>query len=268
MASRRDEHQSDKDLEAKHIKVKKSTDGGACLTAHESSRQPRNGRLKQVSCNYRWQAFKQASSESERDTYNNRDFSQLSTASGTVEMRLRHGWASVPAPTRGQWNINASSDNFQTSCNVPYWHEAHHIIPHGELRDSINAVGEGPLKETYRLLIRNGLLNEKYNLNRTVNMIILPLDDGIARVLGLPRHRHTPEHFSHRAYSKHVRELLTEIFDPIKEQAQKHIEQPDYVASKAGIERKAASLRERIKQSGGNRSLDETFADETAPSLD
>ena len=158
------------------------------------------------------------------------------------------------------WDVTGSSKNFQTSCNTPYWHEAHHIVPHGELRDSIAGVGPGPLGAVYTNLIRGGLLKEEYNLNHKGNMIILPLDDTVAKALGLPRHRQTPGHRSHKAYSAHVRGRLDEVFGAIREQEDEHAKLPAYKACRQQIENISRTMRSDIKKAGGEKSLDEAFA--------
>ena len=177
--------------------MKRSTEGGACLTGHVSGRDTQ-GFVTEVSCNYRWQAYKQALVQ--HVLYDYPAYKSLSDSSRRFTMRLRFGFKLTSPPKEGEWDLSKRRDskNFRSSCNVPYWHEAHHIIPHGELRDAINAVGTGTEAAIYREIIREGLLDEKYNLNHKLNMIILPMDKKVARALKLPRHRHTAAYWSHK----------------------------------------------------------------------
>jgi A nuclease family of the HNH/ENDO VII superfamily with conserved AHH len=71
-------------------------------------------------------------------------------------------------------------------------HEAHHMVPNSELRGPIEDVGKDtPLEADLIRLIRGGLLNEGYNLNDKLNMIILPMCLPASKALGLPTHRKT-----------------------------------------------------------------------------
>lgn len=256
MGTRQDEHNADTvDFPNKHIKVS-TVDGGACLTGHESSRDSA-GKVKEVSCNYRWQAYKRALTD-DKGRYNWPRYKPLTEDLGLFT-RLRFGLRKIKAPSAHGWDVTATGVNFRTSCNVPYWHEGHHIVPNGELRGSISAVGEGDLSEVYHKLIRNGLLEEKYNLNFKDNMVILPMDKKIAETMGLPRHRRTPEHRSHKSYSKYVRGKLNDIFGRIRDQEKKHKRKPKYKPCKRRLLNVSKSLREEIFAAGGNVSLDQAF---------
>lgn len=260
MASRQNEHKSDKtQFKDKHKEVQRSTEGGACLTGHVSGRDSQ-GFVTEVSCNYRWQAYKQALVQC--SLYNSPAYESLSSNSKKILMRLRFGFRWTSPPKEGEWDVSKRRDskNFRSSCNVPYWHEAHHIVPHGELRDAINDVGTGTEAAIYREVIREGLLDEKYNLNHKSNMIILPMDKKIARTIDLPRHRRTPNHWSHRAYSDHVRTQLDDIFKSIRQEESAHKKRPEYKACKSRIVAKSNTLRNDIIAAGGQGSLDEAFA--------
>jgi hypothetical protein len=255
--TRQNEHSEDiAEFKGKHIPTE-STEDGACLTGH-NARRNKGGRLAASSCNYRWQAFRQAL-EHDKTNYNSPKYASLLGSPTPVTTRVRRGVTQVTNLQDKAWDVSETSDNFQTSCNTPYWHEAHHIVPHGELRDAMVAVGEGPKAAEFRKLIRGGLLDEKYNLNHKTNMIILPLDDKIATVLSLPRHRHTSRHISHKAYSTYVRNKLNEVFKSMRQGEDQHAALPDYKASRTQIENISKTTRTEIENAGGLVSLDEAF---------
>ena len=244
----------DKNLKGKHKPVKGSTEGGACLNRHDGSRE-QNGRgaLKAVSCNHRWQGFKKALEK--QATYNWPAYEALSkNKTLAMALRARSGTRRVPAPNgeNKAWDVTAQGNNFRTSCNVPFWHEAHHLVPNSVLKSCIAKVGDGkPLQDVYVKKIRSGLLKEKYNLNHKLNMILLPMDKKVARALKLPRHRLTAEHRSHKAYSNHVRDKLKEYLKPVQKAVQKHEGPPaDYKACKALIEELSETLYEKILSAG------------------
>ncbi|MBM4061839.1 MAG: hypothetical protein FJ265_12200 [Planctomycetes bacterium] len=130
----------------------------------------------------------------------------------------RYKWpADVTGPKKpGDWDVTAPG-NYQRSASKPFRHEAHHLVPNSDLRAAIDDVGaETPLAAELTLLIRGGLLDEGYNLNDKINMVILPMCRKASKALKLPRHRRTPEHRSHRAYSALIKELLDKAFTVLK----------------------------------------------------
>jgi hypothetical protein len=262
--SRQDEHEADVDaFPNKHIDTK-STEGGACLTGHVSGRDSK-GRITQISCNYRWQAYKRAAGP-DKGLYNYPRYK--SACDGAAFFTQSRVGKKKANPSPGDWNVTGgSADNFQTACTVPYWHEAHHIVPHGELRDSIAAVGPGSQAAIYIAVIRLGLLEEKYNLNHKTNMIILPMDKRVAVAIKLPRHRHTPGHRSHKAYSKYIRGKLNEIFKAIRQDESAHKKKPPYKACKSQIVNISSTTRPEIIAAGGTVSLDEAFKPPAKSSL-
>jgi hypothetical protein len=251
--TRQDEHAADdKKFKGKHVETG-GTEGGACLTGHVSGRNSQ-GYVTQNSCNYRWQAYKRAAG-ADKGLYNYPRYKSLCSGK-TLSMESR-GRRKKVRPSAHDWDVVGK--NFQTACTVPYWHEAHHIVPHGELRDSIGAVGQGGNAATYVKLIRGGLLEEKYNLNHMTNMIILPMDKKVAVAIRLPRHRHTAAHWSHKAYSKYVRGKLDEVFKSIREDEAKHQKKPEYKACKSKIQNISKTVRSEIVDAEGEQSLDEAF---------
>lgn len=97
----------------------------------------------------------------------------------------------------------------------PFPHNAHHIIPSGELEGCINKVvaKAAPNEGRMRDLVVGGLLTEPYNNNDQPNMIVLPTELEASEVTGLPIHtaqsaatgRNLPQH---KNYSAMVRKQL------------------------------------------------------------
>jgi len=238
---------------------------GACLNRHNSGRSRVTGYLFKSSCNYRYQAFRRALGE-DSGKYNWPAYESIhervqTTKRGkprktiTLVSRTRGGQKRHPLPTEQDkaWDISADRKNFQTRCNVPYWHEAHHIIPNAELQQAIAKAGAGGERaEVYNFLIRFWLLRERYNLNHMTNMILLPMAREVAYALGLPRHRVSAKARSHGAYSTNVRLELDKIMGLIQEELQKHITLPGYDICKEQLESLSERLRKGIEEAGAS----------------
>lgn len=151
----------------------------------------------------------------------------------------RYKWPKgTPLPrTAVHGDCNPGTDgNFKDDAHIPYHHEAHHIAANAELRNALSMAAEGiKPKDKVMLMMRAGLMNEGYNLNHKVNMIILPMSLGPVEVLGLPRHRKTVEHRNHPAYSKYIKKELHKAFGWLQEAAKKH-KLPPYKKSKSIVE--------------------------------
>lgn len=203
-----------------------------CLNRHVSTYNEGN------TCSHRWQAFEKA------------------IKSG------RYRWpAGERGPRKGaDWSISRTGANYKEKASKPIGHEAHHIVPNSELRNAIGDLGtEDPEAFIVVLLVRMGLLDEKYNLNDKLNMVILPLRARHAKVLGLPRHRETGK-WHHGAYSRHVRTKLDKIFAPMKVKVLNHdSDPPDYSACRARIEKISTDLYADILSCKAT-SLDKMFS--------
>ena len=240
-----------KDLGKKHKQVGGSTEGGACLSRHDAGRHPGpEGRLKEHSCNHRWQGYKKAVDNSSQYKWTKPKRDKLG-GSGRVKLpaRCKSGWVTRTIPSGTEWDVE-TDPNFLTKCNRPYWHESHHIVPNGEFKGAISEVADGqPMRPYYVKLIRNGLLGESYNLNHKVNMIILPMPAKIAHALSLPRHRISAGVISHKAYSNNVRARLDKIFKPVQDEVKAH-RSADYHSCKAYIEALSEDLYGKIVAAG------------------
>lgn len=255
-----------KDLGKKHKQMKDETEGGACLSRHDGGRAPGpSGKLKQHSCNHRWQAFEKAKADADRYKWTPERRKALGPKPKiAMPARCKSGLLTRDVPTGAEWDVT-TDPNFLTSCNRPYWHEAHHVVPNGEFKSAIADAGEGTAMRPYYVkLIRNGLLGESYNLNHKVNMILLPMWEKVAGALGLPRHRLSSETFNHAAYSNYVRTKLDKIFKPVKDDVKDH-RSSDYKACKRDLEELSKDLYERILAAGktmGGGALDEMTPDQ------
>lgn len=138
----------------------------------------------------------------------------------------RYKWPkSIPLPrTAVHGDCNPDTDgNFEDDAHIPYHHEAHHIAAAAEVRNAISKAAEGITpKNEVLLMMRAGLMNEGYNLNAQLNMIILPMGLPPVTALGLPRHRKTVNHRNHPAYSKYIKGKLAPAFSWLQKAAAKH----------------------------------------------
>ncbi|KFA94764.1 AHH domain-containing protein [Archangium violaceum] len=250
MALRNTQHTWDVEkLPGKHI-----SDGGkGCLNAHLSAYRESDP------CSYRGQAYKKALGDSTK--YNYPAYSSLCVQEGDKAPSffmetLRLLSLITPAPKEGQWDLESESTegkkNFRDSADVPYWHEAHHIVPNGTLQKAITDVGKGqPMEQEIKLMVRAGLLDEGYNLNDMKNMIILPMDRKVALALGLPRHRQTRWLWSHTSYNNHVFFRLKDFFADMKMTAEKCKDRvPQYRKCKKLLEDLSEELYPAIKEAG------------------
>lgn len=278
-----EDHKTEFDLEELH---NPSEPGTGCLNRHEyvyaEVSEIRGGvnHLKEGPCNHRWQAYLRASQDDSGD-YNHRNrrwygqflesdtkkrFQRVVVFPSNGRMIPRTFMAH--RPKEGYWDIAGSdkspgATNYRTTCNRPFWHEAHHIVPNGAFKNAILAVGKGtPKHGEYGFAIKEGLLKEKYNLNNKRNMIILPIAARIAKAIGLPMHidRLGTSNVRHTSYSDDVETRLDKIFGPIEKALDAH-EKPSYVDCKQDIEELSDTLRGQIKTRGKTgQALDELFA--------
>lgn len=118
----------------------------------------------------------------------------------------------------------------------PWWNNAHHMIPKATLRNKIadvkNPAGwKGPA--TLKRVITCLLMKAQYNVNHYRNMIILPMDAEVGRLIGLPRHLVLEDapaavksgdkktKFDHERYGDMVDQELVPIMDEFTEAARK-----------------------------------------------
>jgi hypothetical protein len=226
-----DTHVSKAELKALHAK-------GKCLTRHESAFK------KGDECSHRYGAYLQISSD--RGHY---DYDKYAAFCGPGRFKT-NAWkgarsgATFPRwytltktkPEAHDWDVGKmgalpgsrvkSIENFTTHASVPYWHNAHHLVPNSTLAAKIDdtSASDGRIPN----LIRQGLLNVSYNLNDKQNMMVLPMDTKVAGALGLPRHIKGGEpgyYMNHPDYNTMVKGKLTPIIDRYKSIVAKYLKE-------------------------------------------
>ena len=242
-----DQHSWDlKNLPGKHF----SEGGKGCLNRHESNYKEGE------KCSHRWQSYKAATADAK--LYNWPAYQSLSNETRKNRFSMETYWFQrflTQPPAAGAWDLDKNTrgyPNFRWRASIPYWHEAHHIVPNSDLCNAILKVGQAlPLSGPITLLVRSGLLDEGYNLNDQINMILLPMDRKISRALGLPRHRSTRFLRNHKAYSKNVSRRLDTIFRPLKENSQECKDKlPKYKKCRKQIEDLSKELYPQIVKAG------------------
>jgi hypothetical protein len=217
------------------------TEGGACLTGHDSGFRFR-------SCSYRWQAViesrrsRKAIYDKEPQLHPDHVKAGAIRTSAYVSERgnltpLHHAFK-LALPKPGDWHLSgpfrpdakagngkriSPGKNF-TKDTWPYWNNAHHLIPKALFLKTIEDPEVVSDPECQKL-IQQSLLRAKYNINHHVNVILLPNDKEPARALNLPRHlvlEDGPEglddrpKFNHGQYNKNVLATLKSIIDGYK----------------------------------------------------
>jgi hypothetical protein len=138
----------------------------------------------------------------------------------------------------------------------PYWHNAHHLIPKGTFNAQIEAIANARVRK----LVRQQMLVAEYNINHFRNVMILPQDKEVARLLKLPRHliledgaksQSNPEYFDHKAYNANVKVHLNSILDQYKKAVQKDVcNPPSAKASRTRLEKLSDRCLDTIKTFG------------------
>jgi A nuclease family of the HNH/ENDO VII superfamily with conserved AHH len=223
-------HVTPADLEALHQPPEAEGAGGkGCLTRHQR-------RKNDHQCSHQWHALVKAREDS--STYALSAYPNLSP---------------LISP-----NKPGNYEHFKR----PYWHNAHHIIPNGSLKNAI--ANTGAAASGLPNLIKQGLLKATYNLNDKVNMIILPMERKWGVLLGLPRHlkrdevgpNEKQEFFSHANYSDAAEKGLEPIMNGFKKMAvaamdsAKPHEKPDVQLSKEQLESLSRRIYSSIKTAG------------------
>ncbi|MFL5356665.1 AHH domain-containing protein [Archangium sp.] len=142
-----------------------------------------------------------------------------------------------PLLTPGAWDMGMGGENFWGGSKKPWSHEAHHIIPTDVLYQAF--------KEDL------GLLQQlKYNINKGINIIILPRRMAFARVYLLPAHNN-----SHGAYSVDVQKRVKRVRDAASKQQEKKEGHPEVSDApnnswKSQLENHSKQLRRVIRREG------------------
>jgi len=168
-------------------------------------------------CSHRWQGWKE-SCRSRSHLYNSYDPSAITE--NDLPARTLRTWINkkgkeksyqyqVKSPLKDPtcWYMGKGS-NFMQSSKRPYKHNYHHIITNGELNEKFK-VKDG------RALIY--LIQAKYNINHGKNVIPLPKEKKVGKIIKLPIHCPGKAR-SHPKYSKYVGEQLQDMADEINGQ--------------------------------------------------
>lgn len=191
----------------RHLAILMNSDlhkNGACVMSHGSK--PKNS-----PCDYQINGYK--ISLSRKEMYNDKDVSRLSRAGALYELFKRFVWrvdpnwdrfhewrahlnnsATLLEDDERAWNIDEIADvdkglNFLPSEHggegmfYPYVHNWHHMIPNIAPYKFIT--DDGDTRGLWRLRV---LMEAGYNLNCEENVVLLPMEYHVARVLGLPVH--------------------------------------------------------------------------------
>lgn len=160
------------------------------------------------------------------------------------------------------YSFQEEGPNFRSYASIPYWHNAHHIIPNSTLREAmvIAANDDAGLLA----LFAQSLISAEYNINEQKNMVILPQREAVGRALSLPRHIAGNDYedadaflgvsrsiASHDAYSAELQSQIAEVFADIAEQKDTVMHDAMLpVVSKRRLERISETMYERIKAEG------------------
>ena len=268
MTTSEQQHQEDVDAGiGHHVASDDKGSGGKCLNRHAP-------RQKNNSCSHIWQAFLRMYEENDSEGNNRYNYPAYESLSqGVRKTRIAGLYGkyndnpnapkSMAPPGIKDWDLPAAKSDFDKEggnfslCYLPYWHEAHHIVPNSTLRSAIEvAVKPASDQPAYKRVVRKSLLEEKYNLNHQHNMMMLPIEAPVGKGMGLPLHRKTPSHRSHSTYSKYVLSELEKFFTEVKEKADKHEQNPDVEKVKTKLESLSERLRNSIFKSSA-KSLDD-----------
>ncbi len=96
-----------------------------------------------------------------------------------------------------------------------YYHNHHHLFTNGIVRDYI-IYGDGENKTPDERIAC--IIESKWNINRKENMIVLPQEEPIGKIVGLPAHCPYGVR-SHPGYCKMVKRLARDVKDKIEELA-------------------------------------------------
>ncbi|NOZ52464.1 MAG: hypothetical protein GXP08_04870 [Gammaproteobacteria bacterium] len=184
---------------------------GACVCRHISPF--KEGDL----CSHRWQGWRE-SCISRTPLYNSYDPASISEKD--LPSRQLRTWIDkkgkqksykyqVKSPLKDPtcWYMGKGS-NFRKSAKRPYLHNYHHIITNGELNKHFKV-------KNGRALIY--LMAAKYNINHGKNVIPLPKQQKIGKIIKLPIHCPGKAR-SHPKYSEYVSAQLKEIAKIINQQ--------------------------------------------------
>jgi hypothetical protein len=250
-----------------------------CLARHNIEDIPRTAGHH---CSHQWMAQKQGE-DADSALYNYPAYRSLELGAGPEQRFVtgayiaKSGKLHPPGhaldqrrPRKREWDVGRGR-NFKHYL-VPYWHNAHHLIPNRTLSGAIDQACADDPSGRVAYLIRAGLLLGEYNLNDKTNMMILPMGAAVSESLRLPRHLNggeggPREFFGHPDYDTRVRSLITPVIDRykalVKKRQEDHPKPPDKL-SKDSLVSISETIRAAIKALAkraplANHSLDQAF---------
>lgn len=142
-----------------------------------------------------------------------------------------------PLLTPGAWDMALGGANFWSASTKPWSHAAHHVIPTDVL---------------YQAFLEDmGLLQQlKYNVNKGVNIVILPRQREYARIYLLPAHNN-----SHSGFSKKVSKRIRSVRKGVGKEQSKKDGHPDMSAIqtkpwKSQLEQHSKAIRKELRKEG------------------
>jgi hypothetical protein len=139
---------------------------------------------------HRWNAAEQARSESRVNYGNITSTKGIDTwDQAKIDALRRLGGVAGPTGASSRGRTEFQLKPFYRDFH-PFKHNAHHIIPMGVVWKCIDKVKAKAAPNGSRMfdLVIGAILEEPYNINAQVNMILLPTEQEIAMELGLPEH--------------------------------------------------------------------------------
>ncbi|RKH17815.1 hypothetical protein D7X74_11330 [Corallococcus sp. CA047B] len=174
---------------------------------------------------------------------------------GTLVLKAKKPDPSHPR-AKATWWMKGSGGNFKSK-SKPWAFNAHHIIPMGSLHNAFFKLDDGAGK----LLL---LQQAKYNINRGLNIIFLPVTEVYARLYELPAHLSAPtangkSSNNHDAYNRLVETQLDTITDFLREadaQGEDHpaLTPENLAGLKTELDNFSLRMRESLRHLGGARS--------------
>jgi len=174
---------------AKHenLGVDKKKHKPGCVTRHIGTYTEGN------TCSHRWQAAKRARAEKRINYTDANRVSEnrwVATEKGIAKAKSYLSLGKIKSLGPAQdGHLRMNFEPFATFW-WPWKNNAHHIIPRSTLANVLDLASQQAAPEEATMLDRavDGLLDEKYNLNDEVNMIVLPIEESQAEAMSLPRH--------------------------------------------------------------------------------
>jgi hypothetical protein len=93
----------------------------------------------------------------------------------------------------------------------PYYHEHHHIFTQGTYRDYVIYGTDIDIEDRIKITIAS-----EWNINHKSNVIMLPEEIMVARIVQLPAHKYWGQ-FGHKDYSLSIKDDLREILNKMNE---------------------------------------------------